>query len=365
MSKDTQASPSRRIDSRTFHAITGLNTLSWKLPCEPAKPTVASLPNTWVATMVIASHWVGLTLPGMMEEPGSFSGISSSPMPLRGPEAYQRTSFAIFMSASARTRSAPDTRTRASWAPSAAKRLSACLKAIPVSSEIFSAVSSPNFGCAFRPVPTAVPPMASSRARESAYSMPSRAKSICATHPEMTWPRRIGVASCRWVRPTMMTSSNSFAFPSRVSRSWRTRGYMSCSSETTAMCMAVGKVSFEDWPRFTWSLGWTGFLEPSAPPASSMARLEMTSLAFMFDWVPEPVWKTTRGKWSSSLPEITSSPARAIRSAMSRGSSPSSAFARAADFLRMPRARTMGRPHTKVLRPMSKLWRDRSVCAPQ
>ena len=36
-----------------------------------------------------------------------------------------------------------------------------------------------------------------------------------------------------------------------------------------------------------------------------------------------------------------------------------------ADFLSTPRARTMGRPHTKVLRPMSKLCRDRSVWAPQ
>ena len=48
------------------------------------------------------------------------------------------------------------------------------------------------------------------------------------------------------------------------------------------------------------------------PPASSIARLEMTSLAFMFDCVPEPVWKTTSGKLSSSLPEMTSSPACAM-----------------------------------------------------
>lgn len=34
-----------------------------------------SLPITWAATMVMASHWVGLTFPGMMEEPGSLSGI--------------------------------------------------------------------------------------------------------------------------------------------------------------------------------------------------------------------------------------------------------------------------------------------------
>ena len=33
-----------------------------------------------------------------------------------------------------------------------------------------------------------------------------------------------------------------------------------------------------------------------------MARLAITSLAFMFDDVPDPVWKTSTGKWSSHLP---------------------------------------------------------------
>ena len=56
---------------------------------------------------------------------------------------------------------------------------------------------------------------------------------------------------------------------------------------------------------FTWSLGW----------APSPARLAITSLAFMFDEVPEPVWKTSIGNWSSCSPLATSSPARAIRSA--------------------------------------------------
>ncbi len=37
-----------------------------------------------------------------------------------------------------------------------------------------------------------------------------------------------------------------------------------------------------------------------------MARLEMTSLAFMFDCVPEPVCQTTRGKWSMRDREATS-----------------------------------------------------------
>ena len=35
---------------------------------------------------------------------------------------------------------------------------------------------------------------------------------------------------------------------------------------------------------------------------SSPARLAITSFAFMFEDVPEPVWKTSIGNWSSSSP---------------------------------------------------------------
>ena len=41
--------------SSTAWTITGLNTLSWKLPWLPAKATVASLPKTRVADLVTAS----------------------------------------------------------------------------------------------------------------------------------------------------------------------------------------------------------------------------------------------------------------------------------------------------------------------
>ena len=89
--------------------------------------------------MVRASHWVGLILPGMIEEPGSFSGILSSPMPARGPLAYQRTSLAIFISAPASVRSAALTFTIASCADSAANLLGAEVKGLPVSSAILRA----------------------------------------------------------------------------------------------------------------------------------------------------------------------------------------------------------------------------------
>jgi hypothetical protein len=43
-------------------------------------PTSVCAP-TCAATMVSASHCVGLTFPGMMLDPGSFSGSCSSPRP--------------------------------------------------------------------------------------------------------------------------------------------------------------------------------------------------------------------------------------------------------------------------------------------
>ena len=78
-----------------------------------------------VTTIVIASDWVGLTLPGMIDEPGSFSGIRSSPIPVRGPDASHRTSLAIFISAPASVRSDDDTATSASCDASCTNRLSA------------------------------------------------------------------------------------------------------------------------------------------------------------------------------------------------------------------------------------------------
>src|ERR1700731_644478 len=71
--------------------------LSSKFPWLPANATALSSPITWMQTITIASCWVGLTLPGMIDEPGSFSGKRSSPKPQRGPEASQRMSLAIFI----------------------------------------------------------------------------------------------------------------------------------------------------------------------------------------------------------------------------------------------------------------------------
>jgi hypothetical protein len=74
------------------------------LPWEPASATALSSPRTWMAIITIASHWVGLTLPGMIDDPGSLAGRTSSAKPVRGPEASHRMSFATFISATARPR---------------------------------------------------------------------------------------------------------------------------------------------------------------------------------------------------------------------------------------------------------------------
>ena len=71
----------------------------------------------------MASLCVGFTLPGMIDEPGSFSGRISSPSPARGPDASQRMSLAIFISDTASVLSAPLANTSASCAASAANLL--------------------------------------------------------------------------------------------------------------------------------------------------------------------------------------------------------------------------------------------------
>lgn len=44
----------------------------------------------------------------------------------------------------------------------------------------------------------------------------------------------------------------------------------------TAICIAVGNVSLDDWDLLTWSFGCTGSFEPNFPPKSSIALLLMT-----------------------------------------------------------------------------------------
>ncbi|MDT4827517.1 hypothetical protein FQZ97_608660 [compost metagenome] len=129
--KLTMPSASRRTLCRKLCATIGRNTFSSKLPEAPPMLMATSFPNTCAASIVTASLWVGLTLPGMIDEPGSFSGMLSSPMPLRGPLASQRTSLAILFMLAASVLSAP-------WACTSASTLA-------MASNLFGAVTNGRF----------------------------------------------------------------------------------------------------------------------------------------------------------------------------------------------------------------------------
>ena len=75
----------------------GLNTFNWKWPWAAPNEIAVSFPIICEQTIVIASHCVGLTFPGIIEEPGSFAGNINSPIPDLGPEEEILISFAILL----------------------------------------------------------------------------------------------------------------------------------------------------------------------------------------------------------------------------------------------------------------------------
>src|SRR6478609_1001918 len=97
-----------RMDSSRLAAMTGMPTLSSKAPLVQDQAMAVSLPMTWAQTMIDASQMTGLTLPGMIDEPGWRSGMEISPSPVLGPEPIHRRSLLILVSETAMVRRAPD-----------------------------------------------------------------------------------------------------------------------------------------------------------------------------------------------------------------------------------------------------------------
>src|SRR5260370_15324607 len=110
--------------------------------------------------MVTASHCVGLTLPGMIDEPGSFSGRINSPRPERGPDPNRRISFAILNRPVATQLIAPCANTSASLEASASNLLAALVKGSFVSFATCLAKALADFRLQLRPGPAAGPPCA-------------------------------------------------------------------------------------------------------------------------------------------------------------------------------------------------------------
>mmetsp|Transcript_9858 Transcript_9858/g.20654 ORF Transcript_9858/g.20654 Transcript_9858/m.20654 type:complete len:204 (+) Transcript_9858:234-845(+) len=158
--KDFAESPISRAECNKLAVMTGLNTFNSKCPCAPPTVTATWLPMTWAQTMVMASHCVGFTFPGMIELPGSFAGNDNSPSPQRGPLPKRRRSFAILFKLQAIVFKTPETSTNESCAASASNLFGAVTSGKSVAFANRSAMATSYPILVFKPVPTAVPPNA-------------------------------------------------------------------------------------------------------------------------------------------------------------------------------------------------------------
>ena len=276
---------SRPAISSRSQAISGSITLSWKLPLWPATDTAWCRPITCAQTMHAASGTTGLTLPGMIEEPGCSAGSSTSASPASGPEFIQRRSLPIFISATASALYWPDSSTRSSCAEMPSKVFSACPNFTPVAAASALATPLPNLGWALMPVPIAVPPIGRRRTRLRLSSIRACADSSCADHVPNSCAKVSGIASIRCVRPVLTVLPSALPRLSMALRRCASAGNSVVRAATTAITRRlVGTTSLLLWPRLTWSFGWM------ASPAAALATCAITSLAFMLLEVPEPVW---------------------------------------------------------------------------
>ena len=127
------------------------------------------MPITWAATCITISAITGLTFPGMIDDPGCSDGSRISVMPVRGPLASQRRSLAILNSDTATVLRVPEALTAASLAAWASKWLSASRSGYPVMRAMSAMTAAAKPSGALRPVPTAVPPNASSSSSGSTF----------------------------------------------------------------------------------------------------------------------------------------------------------------------------------------------------
>ncbi|TLD45590.1 MAG: hypothetical protein FAZ92_02126 [Accumulibacter sp.] len=97
-----------KIEVNRAKVITGSITLSCNWPADAARVTVRSSPITRKLVWLTTSGMTGLTLPGMIDDPGCICGRLISFRPQRGPEASMRMSLQILVSLAAVRLSTPE-----------------------------------------------------------------------------------------------------------------------------------------------------------------------------------------------------------------------------------------------------------------
>ena len=116
---------------------------------------------------------------------------------------------------------------------------------------MISAILAPKAVLALRPVPTAVPPMANSYNCGLIAAILSKLCFSAAMYPDNSCPKVKGVASCKCVRPTLITSQNATCLTRNSSIKCVIAISTWLTAATATICIAVGKISFDDCPILT------------------------------------------------------------------------------------------------------------------
>ena len=103
----------------------------------------------------------------------------------------------------------------------------------------------------------------------------------------------------RWVRPDFTTVLNcALLLAQRLGQVLERRDQVGGDRRASAATwMADGNTSLDDWRGVDVVVG-----VHRRGPAARTARSASTSFMFMFDEVPDPVWYTSTGNWSSQPP---------------------------------------------------------------
>ena len=292
--------------------ITGIMMLSWNCPpVAPLKATVWSLPITRAATCIRLSHITGFTLPGMIELPGLAVGqldlveaaarAGAQPADVVGHVEQRdgdRPQLAVALDQPVALGVGlevvrPPRRRRCRFPRASDSRHAAAELRVRVDAGADRRAA--ERAAPARP-PCAAPPIADSS------NLPGKPPNLLAQ------PQRRGVGQMRAADLDDACPTRA-AFSAALPRSRSSAGIKLRAGcrPATATWMAVGKMSLRALPHVDVVVGVDRLRTAKrSPPTISMARLAITSLAFMLLEVPEPVWNTSTGNWSSSLPSATS-----------------------------------------------------------
>ena len=185
-------------------------------------------------------------------------------MPQRGPEASQRTSLAILFRAQARVLSAPWATTSASWLARASNLFSAVTKGKP--GQLGDLGGAPRTAYSVVRVQAGADRGAAQRQlvemRQGVVDRPQGMVELRDVAGELlAQGQRRGVLQVGAADLDDVLERHGLGCQ-RVAQGPHLRLSRCSICSTAAICMAVGKVSLEDWLLFTSSLGWIGFLEP-------------------------------------------------------------------------------------------------------